>query len=73
MCRQSLPESGGLAALVNAAAAGATLAGAGSGYLVASAGWPVFFATTMAMAVPALIVLWFLPAAKDAGPSPASA
>jgi hypothetical protein len=31
-----------------------------SGYLIAAAGWPVFFATTMAMAAPALIVLWFV-------------
>ncbi len=31
--------------------------GAGSGYLVAAAGWTVFFATTMAMALPALLLL----------------
>jgi PAT family beta-lactamase induction signal transducer AmpG len=35
--------------------------GAGSGYLITAAGWPVFFATTMAMAAPALVLLWFLP------------
>ncbi len=35
--------------------------GAGSGYLISSAGWSVFFATTMAMAAPALVLLWFLP------------
>jgi PAT family beta-lactamase induction signal transducer AmpG len=46
--------------------------GAGSGYLVSSAGWPVFFATTMAMAAPALVVLCFLPAAKTGGESPTS-
>jgi PAT family beta-lactamase induction signal transducer AmpG len=35
--------------------------GAGSGYLIASAGWSLFFATTMAMAAPALVMLWFIP------------
>jgi PAT family beta-lactamase induction signal transducer AmpG len=35
--------------------------GAGSGYLISAAGWSVFFATTMAMAAPALVLLWFLP------------
>jgi PAT family beta-lactamase induction signal transducer AmpG len=35
--------------------------GAGSGYLISAAGWPVFFATTMAMAAPALVMLQFLP------------
>jgi PAT family beta-lactamase induction signal transducer AmpG len=43
--------------------------GAGSGYLIAAAGWPVFFATTMAMAAPALIMLWFVP--KDGSNEPA--
>jgi len=42
--------------------------GAGSGYLITAAGWPVFFATTMAMAAPALIMLWFLP--KDGAANP---
>jgi MFS transporter, PAT family, beta-lactamase induction signal transducer AmpG len=48
--------------------------GAGSGYLVTMAGWPVFFATTMAMAVPALLLLSLLPkepAAVDAAATPA--
>jgi PAT family beta-lactamase induction signal transducer AmpG len=35
--------------------------GAGSGYLIIAAGWPIFFATTMAMAAPALLLLLFLP------------
>jgi PAT family beta-lactamase induction signal transducer AmpG len=39
---------------------GRTLGGA-SGYLIAAAGWTVFFATTMAMAAPALVLLAFLP------------
>ncbi len=39
---------------------GRTLGGA-SGYLIAAAGWPVFFATTMAMAAPALVLLALLP------------
>jgi PAT family beta-lactamase induction signal transducer AmpG len=38
--------------------------GAGSGYLIASAGWTVFFATTMAMAAPALVLLAFVPKEK---------
>jgi MFS transporter, PAT family, beta-lactamase induction signal transducer AmpG len=42
--------------------------GMGTGYLVEAAGWSVFFATTMAMAAPALVLLWFLP--KE-GPAPA--
>jgi PAT family beta-lactamase induction signal transducer AmpG len=46
--------------------------GAGSGYLISSAGWPVFFATTMAMAAPALVVLWFLPTEKAPDPLPPS-
>jgi PAT family beta-lactamase induction signal transducer AmpG len=39
--------------------------GAGSGYLIAAAGWTVFFATTMAMAVPALLLLALVP--RDSG------
>jgi MFS transporter, PAT family, beta-lactamase induction signal transducer AmpG len=39
--------------------------GAGSGYLISAAGWPVFFATTMAMAAPALVLLAFVP--KESG------
>lgn len=40
--------------------------GAGSGYLIAAAGWTAFFATTMAMAAPALVLLLFVPAeARD--------
>jgi PAT family beta-lactamase induction signal transducer AmpG len=35
--------------------------GAGAGYLIAAAGWTVFFATTMAMAAPALLLLAFVP------------
>jgi MFS transporter, PAT family, beta-lactamase induction signal transducer AmpG len=35
--------------------------GAGSGYLIAAAGWTAFFATTMAMAAPALVLLMFVP------------
>jgi PAT family beta-lactamase induction signal transducer AmpG len=35
--------------------------GAGAGYLIATAGWSVFFATTMAMAAPALVLLALLP------------
>jgi PAT family beta-lactamase induction signal transducer AmpG len=35
--------------------------GAGAGYLIHAAGWPVFFATTMAMAAPALVILGLLP------------
>jgi PAT family beta-lactamase induction signal transducer AmpG len=38
--------------------------GAGSGYLISAAGWPIFFATTMAMAAPALLLLGFLPTEK---------
>jgi PAT family beta-lactamase induction signal transducer AmpG len=38
--------------------------GAGSGYLIASAGWTVFFAITMAMAAPALVLLAFVPKAS---------
>jgi PAT family beta-lactamase induction signal transducer AmpG len=38
--------------------------GAGSGYLIFAAGWPVFFAITMAMAAPALLLLGFLPTEK---------
>jgi PAT family beta-lactamase induction signal transducer AmpG len=45
--------------------------GAGSGYLISAAGWPVFFATTMAMAAPALVMLWFLP--KDGSSEPTRA
>jgi PAT family beta-lactamase induction signal transducer AmpG len=39
--------------------------GAGSGYLIAAAGWTVFFATTMAMAAPALLLLALVP--RDTG------
>jgi MFS transporter, PAT family, beta-lactamase induction signal transducer AmpG len=35
--------------------------GAGAGYLIAAAGWTAFFATTMAMAAPALLLLAFVP------------
>ena len=42
--------------------------GAGSGYLISAAGWPVFFATTMAMAAPALVLLGFLPKEKPGSP-----
>jgi PAT family beta-lactamase induction signal transducer AmpG len=40
--------------------------GAGAGYLIMAAGWAVFFATTMAMAAPALVLLWMLPAGRPA-------
>jgi PAT family beta-lactamase induction signal transducer AmpG len=43
--------------------------GAGSGYLILAAGWPVFFATTMAMAAPALIVLSFVPKEGSSEPT----
>jgi PAT family beta-lactamase induction signal transducer AmpG len=43
--------------------------GAGSGYLISAAGWPVFFATTMAMAAPALVMLWFLPKEGASAPT----
>jgi PAT family beta-lactamase induction signal transducer AmpG len=39
--------------------------GSGSGYLVASAGWTAFFATTMAMALPALLILAIMPTASE--------
>lgn len=44
---------------------GRTLGG-GSGYLIDAAGWTVFFATTMAMAAPALILLTFVPKEENA-------
>jgi PAT family beta-lactamase induction signal transducer AmpG len=45
--------------------------GAGAGYLIVAAGWAAFFATTMAMAAPALVLLWMLPASRQAeAPAP---
>jgi len=38
------------------------LTGAGSGYIVSSAGWPFFFALTMVVAIPALFILSRIPA-----------
>jgi MFS transporter, PAT family, beta-lactamase induction signal transducer AmpG len=49
---------------------GRTLGG-GSGYLIDAAGWTVFFATTMVMAAPALVLLTFVP--KDEAPTAAGA
>ena len=46
--------------------------GAGAGYLIAAAGFSVFFATTMAMAAPALVLLAFLPR-DQTSPVPSSA
>jgi MFS transporter, PAT family, beta-lactamase induction signal transducer AmpG len=43
--------------------------GAGAGYLITAAGWPVFFATTMAMAAPALVMLRFLPKEGSGAPN----
>jgi PAT family beta-lactamase induction signal transducer AmpG len=48
--------------------AGRTL-GAAAGFVVDAGGWATFFGAAMAMAVPALILLWLLP--SDPRPAPA--
>jgi PAT family beta-lactamase induction signal transducer AmpG len=48
--------------------AGRTL-GASAGYVVAAGGWTTFFGAAMCMVVPAMILLWLLPANTEPAPT----
>jgi PAT family beta-lactamase induction signal transducer AmpG len=72
LCNKSFSATQ-FALLSSASTAVGRLLSLGAGYLIASAGWPTFFASTMAMAAPALVLLAFLPREKPAPAAPAVA
>jgi PAT family beta-lactamase induction signal transducer AmpG len=61
------------ALLSSLSALGGRLLAASSGYLAAGVGWPGFFGVTIALAVPALLLLGVLPRQLEPEPAPAPA
>ncbi|MFN3658739.1 MAG: AmpG family muropeptide MFS transporter [Pseudolabrys sp.] len=60
LCRSPLHTATQYALLTALAAFGRTYLSASAGYLAESIGWPAFFATSAAVALPSLALLWWL-------------